>query len=152
MRPYPTLGLLYISAFLKEQKKNVLLIDSTFLTIDEWKSAIIEKQPKLVAFYSNLMTKITVLELCKWIKQTLPNTITVVGGPDVTYNCENYLKAGFNYTVSGEGEQTMLALINALEQNQSVDKLPGIAYLENEKLILHPDKVAFVEMELLPIS
>jgi anaerobic magnesium-protoporphyrin IX monomethyl ester cyclase len=150
MRPYPTLGLLYISAFLKEHNKQVQLIDSTFMTVDEWKTAIKETRPQLVAFYSNLMTKITVLELCQWLKQTFPNTITVVGGPDVTYNCENYLNNGFNYTVSGEGEQTMLALINALEQNSPVNNLPGIAYLENKKVIKHPEKVAFIEMEHLP--
>jgi hypothetical protein len=33
MRPYPALGILYICAYLKEQKKNVKVIDSTFLKI-----------------------------------------------------------------------------------------------------------------------
>lgn len=150
MRPYPTLGLLYISAFLKENNKNVILIDSTFMSIENWKKQIQESQPQLVAFYSNLMTKVTVLQLNHWLKKTFPTLQSVVGGPDVTYNCENYLKAGFDFTVSGEGEQTMLALINALEHNQSVENIPGIAYLENDKMIQHPEKVAFIEMEKLP--
>lgn len=150
MRPYPTLGLLYISAFLKEKKKNVTLIDSTFITIEDWKKKIEHTQPHLVAFYSNLMTKITVLNLLKWLRKTYPTIITVVGGPDVTYNCDNYLQAGFNYTISGEGEQTMLELIHALEHHKPVDNLPGIAYIKNGLVVQHPEKVAFIEMDQLP--
>lgn len=150
MRPYPTLGLLYISSFLKAANKDVQIIDSTFLTRKEWEEALLLAAPKVIAFYSNLMTKVVVIELVAWCKKQLPESILVVGGPDVTYNKLNYLLAGFDFVVAGEGEQTMLDLTNAIENNASYELIPGITYLHNEALISGPERIKIKELETLP--
>lgn len=134
MRPYSTLGLLYISAYLKEHNKQVSVVDSTFMHREEWKQAILNKQPSILAFYTNLVTKVTLLELQKWVVQQLPNCILVIGGPDVRYNLENYLLEGFNYAVVGEGEQTMLELCDALENKTNLDTIQGIAYRKEGRI------------------
>lgn len=150
MRPYPTLGLLYISAFLKERGKAVHLVDSTFLTTDQWKKELQNRRPDVVAFYSNLMTKITVLELNKWLKANFPSIVSIVGGPDVTYNCEKYLRAGFDYTISGEGESTMLAVIDGLEQGIKPCNVPGVSFLRDGHFVEITGKPDFLEMHTLP--
>ncbi|MBI3237322.1 MAG: B12-binding domain-containing radical SAM protein, partial [Flavobacteriia bacterium] len=151
MRPYPTLGLLYISSYLKADGKDVSIVDSTFLSKEEWKAELVKLQPGLVAFYSNLMTKLNILELNSWLKSTLPNTVTLVGGPDVTYNIEHYLNAGFDYTVSGEGEQTVLELSNAVEQQTSVAEIQGIAYKTADgEIIRNEARTKIKELETLP--
>lgn len=150
MRPYPTLGLLYISAFLKEHQKDVELIDSTFEQIIPWQKQIISSQPDLIAFYTNLMTKVEVLRQLRYLKKQLPNTVFVVGGPDVTYNVDRYLAAGFDFIVIGEGEQTMLDLVNALEQNTPFQEVAGIAFTENEATIQTEARVKIKDLETLP--
>lgn len=131
MRPYPALGILYICAYLKEQKKNVKVIDSTFLNRESWQKQLKDEQPNVIAFYSNLVTKINLLQLRDWVSNELPNCILIIGGPDVRYNLENYLSAGFHFAVIGEGEQTVLELCNAIELKQNFETIEGIAYLKD---------------------
>lgn len=150
MRPYPTLGLLYISAYLKEEGKNISLIDSTFTPISEWQQDILSKKPDLVAFYVNLMTKVEVIRQLEFLKSHLSNTTFVAGGPDITYNQQEYLNAGFDVLVIGEGEQTMLELVNALEQNENLEHIPGISFLREGNLQKNEARVKIKEMPSLP--
>jgi radical SAM superfamily enzyme YgiQ (UPF0313 family) len=150
MRPYATLGLLYISAFLKEHNKSVTVLDSTFMNRKDWQKAILEEQPSILAFYSNLVTKVTLLQIRDWVANELPNCRLVIGGPDVRYNLENYLKAGFEYAVIGEGEQTMLELCEAIESNTKMDAIQGIAYLKNGVPHENAERVKIREIADLP--
>lgn len=148
MRPYPTLGLLYISAYLKEHHVDVEIIDSTFLTEDEWKSKIESINPDIVAFYTNLMTKVKVIELNYWLKHN--EITTIIGGPDVTYNLDNYLNCGFDFAVIGEGEQTMLELFQAIKSNQLNTDIPGVSYLLNGKASTPKPRTKIKEISTLP--
>ena len=65
MKPYAPLGLLYISAYLNQNGVENYLYDSTFYSLEAQLKYIAEKQPKAVAIYSNLMTKINVITLVK---------------------------------------------------------------------------------------
>ncbi|PWL32499.1 MAG: B12-binding domain-containing radical SAM protein [Fluviicola sp. XM-24bin1] len=150
MRPYPTLGLLYISAFLKDQQKDVTLIDSTFSTISDWQQQILSENPEIIAFYTNLMTKVEVLQQLQFLKKELPKTTFVVGGPDVTYNQENYLNTGFDIAVIGEGEQTMLELVDALENKGDLTAVPGISFLKDGNLHENEARVKIKDLPSLP--
>ncbi len=151
MRPYPTLGLLYISAFLKQHDKNVEVVDSTFIDREEWLTQIKATQPEVLAFYTNLMTKVNILELVKLVRKEFPRCLIVAGGPDITYNIENYLEAGIDITISGEGEQTMLELIESMEANSDLSEIAGIAYMDGEKIIQNDPRQKIREMTSLPL-
>lgn len=151
MRPYPPLGILYISAFLKQAGRSVAIIDSTFLRTADWKTRILETKPGIVGFYTNLMTKLRVLELNNWLKTEFPDCITFVGGPDVTYNIENYLNAGFDYTISGEGENTVLELTDALRNNTSISEIQGVGWKNDAgTVITNEARTKIRELDTLP--
>lgn len=150
MRPYPTLGLLYISSYLKGHGKNVILHDSTFSDKTEWQEEIITEKPDLIAFYTNLMTKVEVIRQVQFLRKHLPDTFFVVGGPDVTYNIENYLEAGFDLAVIGEGEQTMLEVVEAKEHNTPLKTIDGIAFLDNHEVHKTSARTKIKNLEELP--
>ena len=132
MRPYPPLGILYISAYLKQHGCPVNVLDSTFSTKSEWKEKVLAQRPKVIAFYVNLMTKLNVLELSQWIKQQplTRDTVIIYGGPDVTYNSKDYLLAGADFIMAGEGEQTMLEWwMEFSSGNKDWQKVDGLRYL-----------------------
>jgi len=105
MKPYPPLGLLYVSAYLISKGIPNDVFDSTFSSKEEQLAFILEKKPKIISIYTNLMTKIEVVKLIKILKTKLYGFPKIIlGGPDVTYNVENYLKAGADFLVIGEGE------------------------------------------------
>lgn len=153
MRPYPPLGLLYISAYLKENEVDVSVFDSTFSSFEEQQKTILTHQPKIIALYANLMTKINLIRLMSWIRNQyeLKDTLIVLGGPDVTYNVENYLSNGADFLVIGEGEETMLELSMALLENKSVDEIPGIAFKKDTEIVQNLARQKIRKIDDLPM-
>ncbi|MDC1162234.1 radical SAM protein [Tenacibaculum sp.] len=153
MRPYAPLGLLYISSYLNKNKVENNVYDSTFYSFQEQLKFIEDKQPKVVAIYTNLMTKINVIKLMKELKQNskFGNPKIILGGPDVTYNSKKYLRAGADFLVIGEGEQTMLELCSAILNNESYETINGIAFLSNQKVIKAPPRTKIKELVDLPL-
>lgn len=152
MKPYPPLGLLYVSAYL--QSKNIAndVFDSTFYSKEEQLDFILEKKPKVVCIYTNLMTKIEVVKLIKILKTaTYDFPKIILGGPDVTYNIENYLKTSADFLVIGEGEETTFELYNAIIKNENFHNINGIAFLENETVIQTQPRTKFKELDELPL-
>lgn len=150
MRPYPPLGLLYISAWLKENGYAPTVLDSTFMNRADWMEELCEAAPDVVACYANLMTKVALLERLAEAKKRLPNCRFVVGGPDVTYNVENYLRAGFDFVISGEGEQSLLELVEAIDQGQEDFKIPGVSYLTENSVVTNEARSKIRELSSLP--
>lgn len=153
MRPYAPLGLLYISAYLNNNSISNHLYDSTFYSQKEQLNFIKEKQPKAIAIYTNLMTKINVIKLIKILKNDkqygFPKII--LGGPDITYNCENYLKTGADFLIIGEGEETTLELYSAIINAKDYSEVSGIAYLENGQITKTPARSKMKDLSDLPL-
>ncbi|KYG79441.1 radical SAM protein [Roseivirga seohaensis] len=154
MRPYPPLGLLYISGFLNQQGVHNNVFDSTFSDKESLFKQIEEEKPDILAIYANLMTKVNVLEIAKTCKKLSPKTTIVLGGPDVTYNIENYLKHGADFIVIGEGENTMFELVEFLSERS--ENLPhdvsGLAFIDrNGVLVKTSPRVKMKEIDELPI-
>lgn len=152
MKPYPPLGLLYVSAYLLSKAIPNNVFDSTFYSRQEQLDFILEKQPEVVAIYTNLMTKIEVVKLIKKLKTETYNFPRIIlGGPDVTYNQENYLKTGADFLVIGEGEETTSELYQAIINQEDFSTVNGIAYLENGIVIQTPERTKFRELDELPL-
>ena len=68
MKPYPPLGLLYVSAYLKSKNLDNLVFDTTFTSQEEQLQYLLRQQPKIICIYTNLMTKVEVIKLIKILK------------------------------------------------------------------------------------
>src|SRR5574343_541767 len=68
MRPYVPLGILYISAWLEQHGYDNEVFDSTFSSFEAQKAFILEQKPKVLALYTNLMTKLNVLRTIQFVK------------------------------------------------------------------------------------
>ena len=152
MKPYPPLGLLYVSAYLKSKNIANEVFDSTFSSQEKQLNFIFEKQPTIIFIYTNLMTKVEVVKLLKLLKTKKFNFPKIVlGGPDVTYNIENYLQAGADFLVIGEGEETTFELYQTFINEKDYHKVDGIAFLENGKKIQTKSRIKFKELDALPL-
>ncbi len=153
MKPYPPLGLLYISGYLKEKCVENYVFDTTFNSKSQQLKFIASKTPEVVAIYTNLMTKVEVIKLISLLKkdETYGSPKIILGGPDVTYNSENYLNAGADYLVLGEGEQTIYELYEALTKHLDVNDVTGIAYLSEGKVIKTKPRIKLKDLSALPL-
>jgi radical SAM superfamily enzyme YgiQ (UPF0313 family) len=154
MKPYPPLGILYISSYLKAHDLPVELMDSTFMQPGEWKRHLLHSRPQVLALYVNLMTKIRILELLCWLRmqESLNTTRIVLGGPDITHNIEDYLNAGADMLVIGEGEETMLEICTTLrDQGMISTSIAGTAFrTEQGILVKNPPREKIKDIDSLP--
>ncbi|MBF0264939.1 MAG: TIGR04013 family B12-binding domain/radical SAM domain-containing protein [Gammaproteobacteria bacterium] len=68
------------------------------------------------------------------LKQDFPvsNIIHLAGGVHATAEPLQTLKAGFDYIAVGEGEQIIVDVARKLLNNESIDEVQGIAYLQDD--------------------
>jgi radical SAM superfamily enzyme YgiQ (UPF0313 family) len=153
MRPYPPLGILYLSAYLNEKGVEHTVFDTTFSSEMAWKQAVLNEPPKIIAFYVNLMTKVKIIQLIRFIKgeSKLKETKIVLGGPDITYNKANYLKTGAEFLVIGEGEETFYELVLALQNNQPIKEITGLVHMDNDAVKSNPPRQKVKEVDDLPL-
>lgn len=154
MKPYPPLGLLSISAYLEQNNIKHEVFDSTFSNEREWLEFMIQHKPKVIALYTNLMTKVKLLQLLEQIKleDELRDTKILMGGPDVTYNWENYLLNGADFLVIGEGEETLIEFIQQLDGERDFSKVPGLAFKNQEGgVVKNQERVKVKDIDELPV-
>jgi anaerobic magnesium-protoporphyrin IX monomethyl ester cyclase len=126
MKPYPPLGLLYLSAFLKRAGFAVEVFDSTFEEFDSLARKFAAAPGGVVGIYTNLMTRRNVLRIVRAAR--LAHWTVVLGGPESANYVDEYLEAGAQVIVTGEGEVTLAELLNALPRH-GVHRLQAIAGL-----------------------
>jgi anaerobic magnesium-protoporphyrin IX monomethyl ester cyclase len=136
MKPYPPLGILYISSYLKSKGFEVDVFDTTFSSFDAFSTYIERERPSVVGIYTNLMTKFNVLRMIPVCKAV--GAKVILGGPEPAYYAREYLHVGADVVVKGEGELTLEELLPHLAQKgmEGIGAINGIAYLDdNGKLI-----------------
>ncbi|MEM7344794.1 MAG: radical SAM protein [Chloroflexota bacterium] len=131
MKPYPTLGLLYISSHLKAKGFVVDVYDSTFEDLNKFKQYVHHKRPGLVGLYCNLMTKQNILQMVEACREV--GATVIVGGPEPPHYAEMYLDSGVDIVIVGEGELTLEELIPHLTRygTKQLDSILGIIYRDD---------------------
>ena len=147
MKPYPTLGLLYLSAYLKSKGFAVGVFDSTFQSLADFEARLRAERPPVVGLYANLMTKFNVLKmipLCKAVDATV-----VLGGPEPVSYAAEYLARGADVIVVGEGELTVEDLLARRFQN--LREVPGIIFRAGDGAVVrNPPRPYISNLDALP--
>ena len=128
MKPYPPLGILYICSHLRSKGLNVEVFDSTFSSKQELCDVLSKGPPSVLGIYANLMTRTNVVEILGVAKEA--GWRTLVGGPEPGAYVAEYLAAGADVVVIGEGELTLEELVPVLQANafDKLDRIDGIAF------------------------
>jgi anaerobic magnesium-protoporphyrin IX monomethyl ester cyclase len=130
MKPYVPLGILYICSHLRSKGFDVEVFDTTFSRPQDLIRHLQTESPSVLGVYANLMTRKRVIEILRIAREA--GWKTVVGGPEPGAYVHEYLDAGADVVVMGEGEITMEELLPALRANSEsvLAKVSGIAFLE----------------------
>lgn len=153
MKPYAPLGILYISAYLERKGFSNEVFDTTFSNMQKMRNYLLEFKPDVIAIYVNLMTKLNVLEIIKFTKANLNQTKIVLGGPEIRYNADDFLNFGADYLVIGEGEETSLELMIALNEKRydDIKNIPGLGFKnQNNEIVFTTEREKLKEVDSLP--
>lgn len=134
------LGLTYIAGSLREAGFEVIIYDAMtkYHDIEDVKKVISEEEPDAIAtscYTSTYPAGRDVLEIAKEIN---PHIITVMGGVHPTFMFTEVLKESpfIDFVVRGEGEITLKELLLALNADEPLQKVSGIAFKERENVIV----------------
>jgi anaerobic magnesium-protoporphyrin IX monomethyl ester cyclase len=136
MKPYPPLGLLYISSHLKAKGFAVEVYDTTFSTLADFTAYVEKERPSLVGLYCNLMTKANVLRMTAVCRDA--GAQVILGGPEPVSYAEEYLAWGAAVVVVGEGEETLAELIPHLARQggHGLAQIAGIIFQDSDGAVV----------------
>ncbi len=159
--PEPPLGLAYLASSLLKYKNDleIEIIDGFLLEYDQYFKKISDIKADVIGVTSTMSQLNEALKIPRLVKEN--NTRFIIGGPGVT-NLPSYklYESGYSVICYGEGERTIVELIQAFENKLSLKDVKGISYLKDNKEIKTPpreqienlDDVPFPARELLDME
>jgi anaerobic magnesium-protoporphyrin IX monomethyl ester cyclase len=136
MMPYPPLGTLYAASYIREHGYDVALFDAMLAySEDEWGIALDEHKPQYAIIYEdnfNYLSKMCLLRMreaaFKMIEMAkLRGCTSILCGADATDHYAEYLEKGADHVLLGEGEETLLELLNQLSGGNDASQIIGLA-------------------------
>ncbi|MFZ5559792.1 MAG: B12-binding domain-containing radical SAM protein [Patescibacteria group bacterium] len=150
----PPLGVLYLAAFLEQNGIEVEIIDA-FIEKYSWnqlKKAFLDKKPDVVGVSFTTETRFDGFKTIKIAKQVLPNSLVVAGGVHVSLTPQDTLSyiPELDMIVRGEGEETFLELIKTFEKGESFNRVAGISFRQNNRIIHNPSRAPIKDLNKIP--
>ncbi len=157
-------GLAYIAAVLKKDNEIVIYNQDLHHYPDEHLTKYLDKNKfdviglSLVGGYYQYRK---LLKLSEAINKSKNRPFFMIGGHCVSAEPEYFLnKTNADVIIIGEGEDTSIELVNAVKSRNPLKDITGIAYKENGKIIINPqrklikdiDSIPFPAYELFPIE
>ncbi|MDQ7779670.1 MAG: radical SAM protein [Planctomycetota bacterium] len=140
--PYsPPIGIASIAAVLARAGHEVECVDMLDWTMDAVRNRLRQSRPELVGITCLTEQRAGVFQVADVVKQMLPATPVVLGGPHPTLLWKDVLMnhPSVDFIVMGEGENTMLELTDALSNRREIDSIAGIAF--RRRISLRPVSV-----------
>lgn len=109
------------------------------------------KKPEVIGFSCYIWNIEETIKVIKMLKKINPSLIIVLGGPEVTYDTREWMDKipEVDFIIIGEGEQSFKQLLDELNGEQNFDNVSGIAYREENKVQIKPQRNK-VDLKVLP--
>lgn len=130
----PPLGLLSLGGPLLDAGHEVKLLDAEFgpMTVSQIVVAVQHYQPRalLLGHSGSTSGHPSAMRIARAVRQALPDLWIIYGGVFPTYHGPLIMEQEpqVDFIVRGEGEETIVRLIKALESGGALEKVPGIVF------------------------
>lgn len=147
----PPLGISYIASSLEKAGYEVDIIDAIALDLskEEVRQRIKDFNPMVVGITAMTPTFRGAQEAAQVAKEE--GSITIIGGVHMSLFAKESLSYDyFDFGILGEGEETIVELCSAIENNQPFNRIEGIAYKENGNVHVNSARIVS-DLNTLPI-
>lgn len=142
------LALEYLSAGVKPDGHEVKILDLRLYKDDLAREAQ-SFQPDVVGVTGYTMHVLRNLEICREVKQIVPNCKTVAGGHHATLMPEDFFVPQMDYVIVHEGVFPFKDLCNALDRGGTTNSIPGVWANVNREFKLGAPAIEF-DINTLP--
>jgi radical SAM superfamily enzyme YgiQ (UPF0313 family) len=146
------LGLTYIAAVLEKEGHITEIIDMNERKMNDDDLRANLKEDVDVVGISGMITEYQkILKIINIAKDGFPDRKVILGGPLATTLLQQLLKQSkADFIVMGEGENTTLALISAIEHESDVTEIRGIAYKKGEQVVINEPVIPIDNIDTIP--
>jgi radical SAM superfamily enzyme YgiQ (UPF0313 family) len=149
----PPLGIGFIASYLREYgKSDIEILDMEVLkwNREKIKTELAKRKPEIVGISAFSYNRFRGFEIAKIAKDL--GIFNVFGGPHTTFVDKETLE-GFPFIdviVRGEGEATMLELVEKVASDQPLDDVKGITFQKKGRIIRNPDREFIADINTIP--
>ena len=156
---HSSLALRYLRSYAQEAFPGIELVEYTINDVTlNIVADIYKRQPDLVAFSCYIWNIRETLDVIRTLKKICPDVPVILGGPEVTYDADEWMKKHpeIDVIAIGEGEQTFLALLQIYQEAKNSGQPPrlrdvaGIAYRDDEYVRFSMPRAQIEEMDTIP--
>lgn len=121
---------------------------------EEIERKIIESRPDFVAVSAITCTSPDAIKVCELAKRINPEIVTIMGGVHASFMYEEIfsLTKAVDFIVRGEGEETIVELLDTLYLNKDLRSVKGIVYKEDSLLAVTPGRPMMCSFDRLPMA
>jgi len=149
------IGLISIAAVLEKEGYLVELIDADAqrLSLEEAVELTVKAKPDYLGATTMTATMDITKNLLADVKKKLPGVTVIVGGPHVSALPERTLEESeaIDIVVKGEGEDTIVDLMKAIDRDQDLSSVAGIAFRKNAKILETQNRGLIKDLGKLPL-
>jgi anaerobic magnesium-protoporphyrin IX monomethyl ester cyclase len=146
------LGTLYVAAAMQQAGHEVRFFNGAFMTHAEIMAGVADFQPQFVGLYSTTFGWYKAKTTAADLKRLSPDMVTAVGGPYAIAVQEKCLEecAALDLLITGEGEYTVVEVMERLEARQSLAGVLGVVFRDNGTIIKNPPRPLITDLDALP--
>jgi len=148
----PPMGLALLAAVLEETGHTVIIIDANALDLTLEQVAARAAGADVLGLTAMTPSIGLTLATAAHLREALPQAKIILGGAHATLLPEETLASApaLDVIVRGEGEVSTPALLAALENGTPLDKVPGITFRNDGKIVHTAAETEIVDVETLP--
>lgn len=149
---HSSLAIRSLKAYCPEFSNNISSIEYTINNSEDYiLSDIFKEKPDVICFSCYIWNINMVTSLSKNLKMLLPDAIIICGGPEVSYESENFLfqNPSIDIVIRGEGEKTFRDVCQALVENGSIEEINGLTFRNKNNIVNRPPQPP-LSMDELP--
>ncbi len=151
---WPPLGILYLATVLEKTGIDVSVLDQQAkgFTMEEIVNWVRREDPDILGFSTSLRSGRSAAIISDEVKGRNPNLIVIFGGYYATFNGDRILRKypSVDIVVKGEGENTIVELVDTLKRGRHLKGVLGIAYREGNDIFSTPDRPLIKDLNSLP--
>ena len=153
--PVPPLGLAYLAGILRREGVEVRILDLLMARysprllrreLDEFRPHVVGATCSTV----NFKAASRILRLCK---EHDPGLVTLIGGPHASFVAADLIREApwIDAVVIGEGDHTIVELVEALSQHGDLAGVAGIASRKNGAAVVNAPRPLIKDLDSLPL-
>lgn len=149
---HSSLAVRSLKAYCPELANNISSIEYTINNSEDYiLTDIFKENPDVICFSCYIWNINMVVSLSKNLKKIMPNAKIICGGPEVSYESEDFLlnNPDIDTVIRGEGEKTFNQLCHALVENISCTTINGLTFRSSDGIVSTPPQLP-LSMDELP--